>query len=192
VSSPGTTLTTGGTLAAQIDSDGKAFARFTANAAAIAGLRMSSSNFLIMASGGTLYFRVRLPTSAADRRLWIGWQSVLVGSGATPAGHYAGLVMDSQTAGDTSVFACARDGTTFSTTDTSVNLSADTEYFGTVRIDASGVYVAIAAAGGSLPAETAHTTNLPGTATTLGMVVALYGGSTHSLDFRGANYNVEY
>lgn len=192
VASPGVTLTTGGTVTAQIDNNGKVWARFTANASQFAGIRGSANNFLIMASGGTFTFRVRMPSSASSHRLWIGWQSVLVGSGATPAGHYAGLVMDSQTGGSLVCYVAARDGTTFSTTSTGVTLAADTEYHGTVRISSSGVYVAIAAAGVSLPAETAHTTNLPGSTTQLGPVVGLYGSSTHSLDVRGANYNVSY
>lgn len=192
VASPGVTLATGGTVTAQIDTDGKVWARFTANAAQFAGIRGSANNFLIMASGGTFTFRMRMPSSASSRRLWIGWQSVLVGSSATPAGRYAGLMMDSQTGGSLVCYAAARDGTTFSTTSTGVTLAADTEYYGTVRISSSGVYVAIAAAGASLPAETAHTTNLPGSTTQLGPVVGLYGGGTHSLDVRGACYNVGY
>lgn len=192
IASPGVTLTTGGTITAQIDTDGKVWARFQANAASIAGIRSASNNFLVMASGGYLWFRIRAPSSVASRRVWVGWQSTTVGSGATPAGHYAGLVMDSQSAGDATIYACARDGTTFSTTTTGVTMAAGTEYWGYVRIDASGVYVSIAEDGSDLPGEVTHTANLPGSSTTLGMVFAMYGSVTHQLDIRGGNYNVKF
>lgn len=183
-----TSIVSSGTLAVAMTNT-RANLQFTATAGYYGGWRASAIDFMRIGHGGKLTFGLRLPSTVSGKRTWIGMASVLVGSGSTAAGSFAGLLVEPT--GE--AFVVARDGTTQSTTSTGVTLLSDTDYRGYVRFSSSGVYVSIAAVGSSLPAETAHTTNLPAAGTDLGLNAVCYmSGATGSFQSPGISYFKEW
>ena len=112
----------------------------------------------------SLRFRFDSATATGSHRIWIGFTGS-IGTTSTPTDEGCGLQYDPSISANWQAW--AYDGVTISRTDTGIAYAANKLYYGTVRTTSSGVYVAIAEMGSSLPAETSHTSNLPAAGTNL-------------------------
>ena len=153
-------------------------------------IRTNVANYRI-GHKGTLKVRFRSDSGGtSNHRWWIGYQ-VSAGTGSTPSGQGCGLNYDPAISANWQAY--AYDGTTITRTDTGVAYASSTQYYAQVRTDSSGVYVKVWVAGGTEPAETSHTTNMPAASTNMYQQTVCFrtAAGTTTVVFFGQQYAAE-
>lgn len=134
-----------------------------------------------------LGIRIKTGADVSSVRYWVGWFSADPRSADDPgATHLIGFRFSTD-AGDTNWIAANKDGTTLKTTDTGVAVTADTKY--RFRMVADAVNNAIRFyVNGTLVAT--HTTNLPGSTTTLNNYTAGQNRAASTRQIRIGQYQI--
>ena len=191
----GMTVTTGGTLAAANTTTRPFTSLSTATTLSATATAYTQTAACRMGFAGTLYFRIQTASSIASIRFWLGLRqsSGGIGTGATAGCPIVCLSYDSSVSGNWRIV--NKDSTTQTAVDSGVAVATSTEYYGYIRTDSSGSYLAIAVAGAALPAEVANTSNPPSSTTDLGVsctVVNLSAGTARRMDLNSIYYIARY
>lgn len=191
----GMSVTTTGTLSAQ-NSTARPFTRFTTTTTlSSAASAYTQSSAVRTTFGGTLYFRIKTASSIGSIRFWLGLRSAsgALGTAATAGCPVVCLSYDTSVSGNWRLV--NKDTATQNPVDSGVTVAADTEYYGYIRTDASGSYLAIAVAGNALPAEVSNLSNFPSDTTELAVsftLINLLGGTARRMDFNSMYYLARY
>lgn len=166
------------------------YVQYTATAATTGTNFGHSAGSAGAAFGKDPMFGMRIKTGAdvSSIRMWLGWFSGDPRGADDPAGlHFMGFRFSTDAA-DAGWVAATKDGTTIKTTATGVAVTADTKYRFKIVADSVGSSVKFYI-DGNLVAT--HTTNLPGSTTTLNQYLAGQNRANSQRQIRVAEYGLQ-